>query len=86
MELLQAAPQSVSGQELPLLLVMPGGELEWQWYRESTPGLCVPLVEWESEEQHCPRILVQIRELGAEAVRLGGDCALQGLRPGTPKT
>lgn len=39
MELLQAAPQSVSGQELPLSLLMAGRELEWQWYKEPTPGL-----------------------------------------------
>lgn len=39
MELMQAAPQSMSGQELPLLLAMAGRELEWQWYKEPTPGL-----------------------------------------------
>lgn len=68
MELMQAAPQSMSGQELPLLLVMAGRELEWQWYKEPRPGVCLPLVEWELEELHCPRILVQIRGLGVEAV------------------
>lgn len=39
MELLQAPPQSMSGQELPLLLVMAGRELKWQWGKEPTPGL-----------------------------------------------
>lgn len=52
MELLQAPPQSMSGQELPLLLMMAGRELKWQWGKEPTSGLRIPLVEWESEGLH----------------------------------